>query len=160
MSDGAPVCSISSSQAVPSQRGLRFPAIPKAMDLPSALQAIDALTQIVLVLSRQQPPIFRNNLAPNTVAGQFAAGGGSSFRGGSAGGGEPGPPGRAGEKGPPGKEKDPKSGSWSETDRKTTTVKIVNPDDNEQFVIVERIESLTFTNRSTGETLNWKRSNR
>ena len=41
--------------------------------------------------------------------------------------------------------------------RKTDKVKVVNPDDPEQFVEVERITHLEFVDRATGQRIVWSR---
>jgi len=45
--------------------------------------------------------------------------------------------------------------TWVETHRNTVRVRIENPDDKEQWVEVERITELTFTNKATNEQLVW-----
>jgi hypothetical protein len=50
-----------------------------------------------------------------------------------------------------------KEGKWRETKRVQERVKIVNPDDDSQYVTFRRINKLVFTNSATGETLTWSR---
>lgn len=45
--------------------------------------------------------------------------------------------------------------AWTETHRTVVQVRIENPDDKEQWVEVERITELTFTNSATNEQLVW-----
>lgn len=44
-----------------------------------------------------------------------------------------------------------------ETGRVTQKVKVINPDDDTQFVIVERINQIAFKDSLTGATMVWKR---
>lgn len=44
-----------------------------------------------------------------------------------------------------------KTGKWAEVDRQTEDVRVENPDDKDQYVIIRRINSLTMRNTSTGE---------
>ena len=44
---------------------------------------------------------------------------------------------------------------WTESHRNTVRVRIENPEDSEQWVEVERITELTFTNSQTNEQLVW-----
>src|SRR6185369_3788272 len=47
-------------------------------------------------------------------------------------------------------------GDWIETNRVTQNVKVVNPDDDSQFVIVKEVTSITLTNSTTGDTITWR----
>ena len=42
--------------------------------------------------------------------------------------------------------------TWTETSRTSTTVRVENPDDADQYVDVERPSSVNFVNTTTGET--------
>ncbi len=53
--------------------------------------------------------------------------------------------------------KNPDDPQWEETQRNTQNVKVVNPDDDSQFVIVKEITFLEFTNSVTGETITLRR---
>jgi hypothetical protein len=57
--NGAPVCPISRPQAVSGQPGLRIPTIPLAVDLPSAIRALNQI-QNVLIEIAGAPPIVNN----------------------------------------------------------------------------------------------------
>lgn len=46
---------------------------------------------------------------------------------------------------------------WTEESRSTEKVKIYNPDDNTQFVEIERINKLTMQDGVTGESWTWSR---
>ena len=66
MSNGtAPVCPITRSQAPSAQPGIVIPPIPRASDLPSAINAINQLIQTVnWMLS---PPVINNALFINNM---------------------------------------------------------------------------------------------
>jgi hypothetical protein len=119
-----------------------LPAVPKAQDLPSALQAIQALTQIVMILSGQPPP--QNNVAAQqrvvqgTPVLRFFL------------------PGPSGSAGPPGVGGSRRS-NWVEAFRTTATVRVENPDDSSQFVEIERINQLVMRDTVTGSTWEFNR---
>ena len=104
----APVCPISRSQA-PLAKASVPTAIPRPIDLPSAIQAINQLITII------NNPMVQNNLI--------------AF---------------------------PYMPRWSEVHRRTTTVRVYNPNDREQWVDVERIVNLTFQDRSTDALFQWQ----
>jgi hypothetical protein len=57
----APVCPTSRPQPVPGQPGPAIPAVPKATDLPSVIQAVNQLTQIInLMLAPPFTEVTRN----------------------------------------------------------------------------------------------------
>ena len=109
----APVCPTSRSQAPSGMPGVVTPAIPRATDLPSAIQAINQL--IMMLQQPTHPNMFLqiNNTMPFPMS------------------------------------------RWVETNRVTTKVRIFNPNDNSQWVDVERISNLTFTDRSNNDKFNW-----
>lgn len=47
--------------------------------------------------------------------------------------------------------------TWVEERRVTETVRVTNPQDENQYVDVERINSLTMKSRDSGQTWQWKR---
>jgi len=51
----APVCHASTDQVIEQPPPVQFPSVPRAVDLQSALAAINALTRIVMMLAGQQP---------------------------------------------------------------------------------------------------------
>lgn len=63
--------------------------------------------------------------------------------------------GQQGQRGADGKQSP--SGSWSQANVVTETVRIYNPDDKSQYVDVERINSLTWNNAATKQTITFKR---
>jgi hypothetical protein len=132
----APICNAKPEQ--PNFNSL-LPATPR-FSMPnfhnprSLAAAILQLQQAVAALSGSSPP------ANNTIGGSPIGGPG----GGVAGGGG-------------GKQVPPDPNDWSETGRVTENVKVVNPDDDSQFVIVKEIVSITFERSSTGEKIVIKR---
>jgi hypothetical protein len=140
----APICNANADQP-------KFPAIPPtlfnfvtpdAKNPQSVAQAILQLQTALTALTHPTPP--QNNLPPNVGA---ALGGGGGGGGGTLGFG-------GGGKKPPAP---PPDNSWTEVDRSTENVKVVNPDDDSQFVIVKEIVSITMKRNSTGETFTLKR---
>lgn len=128
----APSCPISLSENPPGQAGLLYPAVPKAMDLPSVLRAVNTITQILQLITGQLPP-------SSGGTGKMNTGGG----------------GGAGKKKPPQKQ----TSNWEETNRVTEIVKVVNPDDEDQFVTFKQIKSITMENQNTGEQITLKMAN-
>jgi hypothetical protein len=94
----APVCPVSRSQAPSTQP--RSVAIPLAIDLPSALRAIN---QIIYMLNPSATSIPQ----------------------------------------------------WQEVSRVVTPVRIFNPNDNQQWVDVERVAQLTFQDQTTNGLWQW-----
>ena len=137
----APSCPTSTSEFPATQTGVRLPSVPQAQDLPSAIQAINNLNMIVQVLSGQNPPSFKNNLTENFFVDPS---GGQGIQRGNQ-GGRPGSP--------------AKKPRWVEdrASRVTETVKVTNPDDKSQFVMVERINYIRWSDTVTGQTLEWRR---
>jgi hypothetical protein len=117
---------------------------------PPNINSPESIIQTIIQLQRALTPLVNpptaNNLPPNAPA---SAGGSGSGAGGGAGGGLGG-----GGKKPPAP---PQDNTWQETGRVTQNVKVVNPDDDSQFVIIKEIVSITMTRPSTGETFTLKR---
>lgn len=124
----APVCHIIDPADVSQPIAPSLPNIPIATDMPSALAAINAMRQHLLRTSGQ---VKRN--VP-----------------------KPGKPGFK-TKFEPNKGDKKQQGRWNEVSRSKEKVKIRNKDDPEQFVEVERINSLTMQDSMTGETWVWRR---
>lgn len=57
----------------------------------------------------------------------------------------------------PNKQDKPKKSRWIEKTRRTSKQKIYNPDDHDQFVEVEQIDSLIMIDQTTGATWTWTR---
>lgn len=131
MSNGAPVCPVSQSEPLPVQMGLLLPVPALATDLPSAIRAINQLTQKVLATLGM--PV--NNVYPPYPFGLYGP-----------------PPSGAGASGSDGG-KPPKL-TWQEVSRNTETVRIHNPDDKTQYVDIDRITYVVFAS-SVGTTLTW-----
>ena len=127
----APVCNAPPEQPTFISKAPPFPQFvpPNPNDPVSIIAAIQALQIMMLNITNQIPP-------NNTIDGT-STGGGQNPTGG--GGGSP--------KKPKKQQQD-----WEETDRTTQDVKVVNPEDDSQFVIVKEITSITFKRRNTDET--------
>jgi hypothetical protein len=133
---------------------------PTIGDWSSVIQAILQLQWALIPIVN--PPPLNNTLPEITVGlGSGVGGGGSGGGGGGAGGNSPGNKGK-GNKNPqnnqpqdPNKDKQNSSNpvKWEQTNKVTELVKIVNPDDHSQFVIVRRTVTQTFKNPVTKETL-------
>lgn len=124
-----PVCNLNSKVAIAQPIRPTLPTIPVATDLPSALSALNGLRQIVMQIMNQLPQ------------GNNSSSGGSQN------------PNNAADKTDQGQQ----GGSFHEVpgSRQTKTVKVSNPDDSSQFVMVEQVTSVTFKN-SIGNTLIYK----
>lgn len=150
--DGAPVCNLPNIGQVPAlQPGRVFPAIPKAQDLPSLLQTVNTMTQIINQLTSPGLPPFRNNVTPVARRNIFVG-----TQGINAAAGADGSAPQAGKDGKDGKAaKDP---TYKESGRKTTRVKVKNPENEESWLIVKRITRLTMTSTGKGgeEKIEWQ----
>src|SRR4029077_7237245 len=81
----APVCPISRSQAAPGMPGIRVPAAPKAVDLPSAIQAANTTKNILQQIIADQRPVIHKigQPSPNPSGGSSPVshgGGGSTVK--------------------------------------------------------------------------------
>jgi len=129
---GAPICNAKAIQPQFPQTALQIPtfSVPNTGS-PLINLLIAQLQQAFQGLTNQLP---QNNLAANP-------GGGGGIGGGGGGGG--------GKKKPQPKDPD----QWQEKSRQTQNVKVVNPDDDSQFVIVKEITQIVFERPSTGEEI-------
>ncbi len=125
MAGTAAVCHVSTDQVITQPPARRLLAVPKAVDLPSALRAINILQQNFQIISGQ----VNNQVNVNPSTQNFI----SSAPG----------------------QKQPAKGRWTEQSRATETVRIFNKDDHDQFIDVKRINSLTMRDNVTGELWNW-----
>jgi hypothetical protein len=125
MANGAPVCPVSKSEAIAGQPPAQQTIVP-AVDLPSAIMALNQIAQILQTLPK-------NNLAPAFIP---APGASSSGQSGSGGGGRVKP-------------------GWEEVERTTDHVRVINPDDDSVSVPLDRISHLLFRERKTQVTLEW-----
>ena len=144
--DGAPVCNLPNIGQIPSlQQGVLRPSIPRATDLSSLIQAINAMSQIVSQLTQPGLAPFKNNLAPISVLSPKAGTPGIVAAAGSDGSAA-----RAGKDGKDGKKaKDP---SYHETTQKSEKVKVKGTEDNEDsFLIMRRVTTLTMTSSVDGQ---------
>lgn len=152
MTDGAPVCNLPNIGQVPArQAGRLYPAIPRAVDLPSLIQSVNTMVDIINILLSPGLPPFRNNVMPTTVRDVLVG-----TQGLNATEGADGSPSRAGKDGKEGKKA--KAPTYKESNRQTIRVKVRNKDDEDTWLIVNRITKLTMT--STGkdgeEKIEWQ----
>jgi hypothetical protein len=162
----APVCHVNSDQEIGQPQARVLPVIPVAKDLPSAIKAIKALTQTVNLLSGQQPNYYggnyssgmpfgdRNVISRGSQPAPAQGQGGSGSRNQSRNN-----PDRPKQQPTPPKEQDKKPGQsrWTETNRKTVTVKVYNKKDKTMWVEIDRIEMLEMTDLTTKEKWVWTR---
>lgn len=127
--NNAPICHVPVPTPIDQPEGIQNPSIPIATDLQSALAAINAMRLILMRLANLQP--------------RFDGRGGGGRGGGS--------------KQPSKQDPKKKIGRWNEISRKTSKVKVFNPQDKEQFVEVERINQLIMKDTITGEQWIWNR---
>lgn len=120
----APVCNVEPVIEPGQPPASKFPPIPVASDLASALAAINAMRQILMNLTGQLGVTNR---------------GGGNGGGGRGGGGTTIPP------------KQPKLGRWVQKSITRKTVRIYNPQDKTQFIDVSRVANLTMKDTITGE---------
>jgi hypothetical protein len=83
MSNGAPVCPISRDQAVPGQPGLRLPPVPRALDLPSLIQAVNTIRNVLTMISIG--PVTNNIYPPRPFGYPQLARQNTAAKGGSGG---------------------------------------------------------------------------
>jgi hypothetical protein len=131
----APVCLIQPVISTDQPPPTLFPAIPQPTDLQSAIQAINALTQIVRSLANIQPR--------QTVSGS-GTGSRSGFKGSSPNPKSPNPqqPGRFEEQAP---------------SRLVKDVTIHSSEDPSTTLTFKRIDRLVFKDSKTGELWGWNR---
>ena len=133
MSNGtAPSCPVSYSQMKGtthrSKPALDIATIPPARDLPSVITAINAINNVVQHLTRGQPQI--NNIRFPAIQA------------------EPDPV------MPPAPQY--ARYTWYETNRSYTDGKVVNPDDESQYVKVKTIATISWDENVTGNRLRYK----
>lgn len=129
----APVCNQPTEPVFPTPTVTDMPPIPVATDLASALRAINAMRQFLMILSGQIP----RHRSSDTSPGGRGGGGGSR----------------------PNDKKSGNSGPQHLQDftevrpeRVINTVRVFNPDNKDQFVDVQQITGLVFQNK-TGQKL-------
>lgn len=124
----APTCSLPAGATGPGI-AITLPTIPQAVDLPSAIAAVNALRLGFMLMSGQLKP------QATSVTPGHGSQGGYKFK----------------------EDGNKKKSRWSEQSRVSETVKIKNPDDENQFVEVKRINKLTMKDGQTGEQWVWNR---
>ncbi len=127
----APVCEIIPQIVTTQPPQSRLPAIPIATDLNSALLALNAMRQWMMMMMQTNP--------------------GHGTGGGGRGGGGAGGPG-GGKKADP---KKPQLGRWQQKDITRKKVRVFNPQDHEQYVDVSRVTRLVMEDSVTKEQWVW-----
>lgn len=133
MAAGDPVCNVNQRIPRPNPSIPLVPPIPRATDLPSALRAIQALTQAIQILSNQHPPTQFNQ--GDVIINNVGGGGGT-------------------------RRSNPNSnGDFVEIRerRETSDQRIYDPNDREVYVDVKRIDSLTFFDKVSRHFVKWTR---
>lgn len=128
----APVCAVQPQVDIGTAQQPRLPSIPT----PDG--SVDGMMAALMALKDGYEMLagMRNNAPPNNSKSSQSS---SS-------------PGANGKK-------PTKQGRFTEVNRVTKKVRITNPDDEEQFVDVLRIDNLTFKDTVTGELWTWTRGN-
>lgn len=137
----APVCHLPGDEDFGQPKGRFLPNIPVATDLPTALRAIRALTQMVQLLSGQLQ-LANQSRVPGFTSGTPYRGGKDGGQGGSGNDGGSGPGGGF-------KTQQSKPAQWQEHRRVVKTVKIPIGDSDEDFVEVKRTEMLDMIEAGT-----------
>lgn len=121
-------CPVSRTEIIDQPSAQRYPNIPLATDLRSALAAINAIRQSIMIMRGQLGAQPRSQVAQqsNTKSGSNKA-------------------------------KPAQQGKFVEIERVEKKVRIFNKEDKEQFVDVERINKLVFRDSTDGETWTWQR---
>lgn len=117
----APVCRITPVKPYAPPNAAMATSIPIASDLASAIQAINALRQLLQVIMNQLPS---NNTTP--PGGGFSS---SPSKG---------------------------NANFNEISRVTSQVKIVDPTNPANYVVVNQITALNFLDKVSGQTWQWK----
>lgn len=127
----APICHVPVPTPIDQPDGIQNPSIPIATDLASALSAINAMRMILMRLANLQPRFDGSGQGPGGHGGRIG--------------------------GPSKQNPNKKLGRWNEVNRTTEKVRVFNPQDKEQYVDVQRINSITMQDSITGEQWLWKR---
>jgi hypothetical protein len=124
---GAPVCKINPAPPVFPSKPLVLPAIPVATDLASLIAAVNALRQAFIAMNGQVNP----NNTPGSPGGGFTANWPANKQG--------------------------KANSFTEVrpQRVTTTNRIYDPNNKQNYVDVQQITGLTFVDPTTQQTWTW-----
>jgi len=133
----APSCPISIGQASPTARVWspmerildQVNRLPRAHDLPSAITLLNAMNNIITQLNRAEPQV--NNLWP-----QGEGGGGVILKGQEF-----------GQKYGP--------SDYVLESREYIDQKAINPDDNDQYIVIPTLKMVTFINTTVGESLEY-----
>ncbi len=142
----APVCHISTgSQVIDQPKPTLLLSVPVAVDLPSAIAAINALKLIVQMISGQQP-----------VTGARGNQGAPGLRGGGGSSSSPGAQGQKGDKGG-GKENDRFIEDKSQRVQKKKRIFQDNDKKSENYVDIMQINRVVWVDTVTGGKITWTR---
>ncbi len=155
----APVCHVSTGSEITTQpRATLLNSIPAAIDLPSAIRAINMLKLLIQVLSGQQQVS-----GPLGVGAFGGLGVGNPNAVGSVGGGvtsirsAPGDQGQKGKDGKEGKENDRFTVDRSQRVTKKKRIFQNNDKKSENWVDIEQINHVVWVDRVTGGRITWTR---
>lgn len=138
----APVCHVPADQTLPPQpKGTKLPVVPVAVDLPTAIQAINALKLIIQMITGQAVA----HGAPNLDIA-FAN---TSRPGAGAGGTTPNQLGATTQSA---------LGRWREVPGTRVTQKVRVTGSNGAYVDILRINGITMQDSVTGESFLWNRT--
>jgi hypothetical protein len=131
----APICN---AKAEPPDFSVKPPTLPRftVPDVSNPKSIIRSIQQLQTAIN-----LITNQVTVNNVPDLFRPTGG---QGGQLGSSQTSP------------DQQNQPGDWVETNRVTQNVKVVNPDDDSQFVIVKEVTSITLTNSTTGDTITWR----
>jgi hypothetical protein len=130
----APVCNVTPPAPISTPLSKLIASIPVATDLPSALNALNAIRNVLNVQNNAIPP--NNKVVWKGLTTKP----------------EPSKP--TGNK-PANPSNGQKQSGFTQSNIVTKLVKVTNPNDSTQFVMVNQIVGLTMTNPVTGEQWQW-----
>jgi len=155
----APICSIAPPKPTFDSVAPQLPSIPLVSinaqnwdipqpvisDIQQIVESVNTMRQVLVTLTNSGPK--GNNFGGGLI------GGGGGGAGGLQGGGvrRPRPPQNKQQK-----QQKKQGAGFREIDRVTKIIKVVNPDDKDQYVKVKQIVSLTFRDPVSGLTWTWK----
>ena len=133
-----PVCYVNPPQPAQQPLSKLIASIPVATDLPSAINALNAIRTILNVQN--------NSISPNnTVVWQ----GVTTTKN---------PPGQPNNKQPSNASNGTRQSGFAQSNVVTKLVKVTNPNDQTQFVMVRQIVGLTMTDPITNQQWQWSQS--
>jgi hypothetical protein len=128
----APICPVPGAEPIGQPGGANIPSIPVANDLESAIAAVNTMRIAIGMLAGHIRP-SNKQVKPGHQGGSFGSHTKDSNNAG-------------------------KNGNWNEIKRTVKRVRVSNPDDESQFVDVDRIDNFTMRHRISGDTWVWNRN--